>query len=118
MFPGEGKRWGKGENAGKSGEKIIKKLRKILLTFLLMLKYSLEKKDHHIRVPAGFPGPGWVKLRSEKSLSLKAIGGHSVRAFPPGFGQSDTKLDVFSTGWETGGFTGFSGNGSGKRGMV
>jgi hypothetical protein len=34
-----------------------------------------EKNDPHIRIPAGFSGSGWAKLRGENSHDVMAFGG-------------------------------------------
>lgn len=68
-----------------------------------------EKKDPHIRIPAGFPGPGWAELCGEKSLDLRAFGSHQERCFPVVFWHLAPHLGVFSTGTEKKDISGFSG---------
>jgi hypothetical protein len=67
----------------------------------------------HIPVASG--GPGWGEQGGEKSPGLRAIGTNPERGFPAVFRQSDNNLGVVFTGWESGGFTGFSGKDFGKR---
>jgi hypothetical protein len=67
-----------------------------------------RRKFLHIRVPAGFVGPGWGKLGSEISLGLKGFGCRWARGFSPVFWQTERYSGIFSTRTEKNGFSGFS----------
>jgi hypothetical protein len=67
------------------------------------------KTDLRIRIPVGFPGPGWDKLSGEKCLDSRGYGGLWERGIPAVFWQSKRNLGVFSTGTEKGEFSTFSG---------
>jgi hypothetical protein len=67
------------------------------------------KNEPHTRIPTGFRVPGWTKIRGEKNPGLSAIGANQERVFPQVFRQTNDRLGIFSTGSESGGFTGFSG---------
>jgi len=73
------------------------------------------KNDPHIRIPAGFPGPGWGKLCGENRLDLMAFGGLVARCISPLFWQTWQYSGLFSTGTEKEDFAGFSGIGLDSR---
>lgn len=73
------------------------------------VKSPSEKNDPHIRIPAGFPGPGWGKLGSKNSLNVMAFAGHLMRCVPAVFWQTEVNMKSFSIHNETDGFTGFPG---------
>jgi len=76
---------------------------------------SPEKRtsySHSCRVS----GPGWSKHGGKNHLNSKGFGGLQERCISAVFLQKGLFLGVFSTGTETDGFTGFSGNALGYPG--
>jgi hypothetical protein len=70
---------------------------------------SVGKNDPHIRVPAAFFQAEWTEIRGKNRGCPKAINGHLARSKSVVFWRTGPDSSVFSTGTETTGCAGVSG---------
>jgi hypothetical protein len=67
------------------------------------------KNDPHIRIPAGFLGPGWGKLSGKNGLDSRAFSGLWARCKSAVFWQTERYNPPVFICIKTGGFKGFPG---------